>query len=215
VQCPPFFEFELEREGNLTYKLLLKCTSLLVWFTMQATANTPTRALSLSERLKAIAAKRTLRATHAADALNSGLIPVLPKDATVEKPTPAARKRLGAGSARAAAMVAAAIAVAETKHNWRVAKEHHSDDDANSHETDCSEDSDAPASIARVRKQLVSTFDKEDLLPLHNKRKQKAGPIPPGAKLALKDLRAKRSKKPLSRSPSPPSPYNGILTSIL
>jgi hypothetical protein len=179
---------------------------------MQATTIIPTRPLSLAERVKAIANKRTLQAQRAADIFNSGLIPVLPKEATAKEPTPAARLRLGAGSARAAAMVAAAIASAEAKYTARVIEP---ESDSNS-DIDYSEASDDLPSVAKVQKELATTWEKEDLLPRYNKRKHQAGTVSPNAKMALKNLRAKRNKKEMiSRSPSPPSPYTGILTSTL
>jgi hypothetical protein len=77
--------------------------------------------------------------------------------------------------------------------------------------SDYEEDSDdSRPSVKRMHQQLSSPFEKEDLLPKYNKR-QRSASVSPGAKSALKQIRAKIRKEDTSRSPSPPSPYNGIM----
>jgi hypothetical protein len=77
-------------------------------------------------------------------------------------------------------------------------------------DTDDSED-DVP-NLQLIVKNLKSPFAKDDILPLHQKRR--ASSVSPNAKAALKHLRAKRAKTDLSPIPSPPSPYEGILQYI-
>jgi hypothetical protein len=80
--------------------------------------------------------------------------------------------------------------------------------------SDSEEELEVKPSVDREHKRLKSPFAHQDLVPRYNKRKH-ARTVPVKAQWALKQLRAQRNKRPVSRSPSPPSPYNGILHTSL